>query len=119
MDRLSIRRFSSRAEAERHYLALVDNEAEAARYVSPAQEAVYRLKLAEAVQGSGPMVEAEATATNADMTTVCQRIKRARTRWEKRAGTIEEARIAAKADIRRSDTPADMHRALTRFRNAL
>ena len=53
MDRLSVRRFSSRAEAERHYLALVDSEAEAARYVSPAQEAVYQLKLAEAAQGSG------------------------------------------------------------------
>ncbi|MCA0973390.1 hypothetical protein LCL99_02790 [Halomonas denitrificans] len=119
MDRLSVQRFSSRAEAERYYLALIDSDAEAARCVSPAQEAVYQLKLAEAAQGSGPMVEAEANATGADVATVCQRIKRARTRWEKRAGTIEEARITAKADIRRSSTPADMHRALTRFRNAL
>ena len=119
MDRLSVRRFSSRAEAERHYLALVDNEAEAARYVSPAQEAVYQLKLAEAAQGSGPMVEAEADATDAEVVTVCLRIKRARARWENRASAIEEARITAKANIRRSSTPADMHRVISRFRNTL
>ncbi|MGQ7247608.1 hypothetical protein ACUN9Y_09735 [Halomonas sp. V046] len=116
---LGIKRFASRAKAEAHYLALVDQEAEAARYVSPAQEAIYQLKLAEAANGFGPRLEAEAAATDTDVATVCQRIKHARQRWEDRAGAIEDARIAAKAVIRQSKAPADMHCALSQFRNAL
>lgn len=101
--------FKTRDDAEDYYLALVDVWAGENRRIAPAQEAVYRRKLAEAEAGSGSLIDAEATALGIDPSLLCQRIITANAAQEQVWADIEIQRVTAKADIRSADTPAHMH----------
>ncbi|MGP9417285.1 hypothetical protein ACT3R4_18055 [Halomonas sp. AOP7-E1-9] len=119
MTTLKAHTFISRRDAEGHYLALVDSEAAKARHVDPAQETIYQRKLIEAVNGYGPLIEAEASATGVEVTTVAAAVIQQREVWEQHAHAIEVKRIKAKADIRNAATPAEMHRIVAAFKEQL
>lgn len=119
MARLDCSTFADRYDAARHYLALIDAAAAKARYVDPAQEALYQLKLQEARQHGGPLLSAEATVTGAALEDVVSAVLRERARWEERAHAVEIQRIQAKAAVRAAGTAAAMHTIYQQFEAGL
>lgn len=119
MTTLNAHTFASRADAEAHYLALIDSAAAAARHIDPAQAEVYREKLAEAKAGGGPRLTAEANALGADSETVRNAVLRNHHYRQQRVNHVELARITAKASVRNAATAAAMHRIYHDFKGAL
>lgn len=104
--------FVSRDAAQAHYLAMIDAVAARARYVDPAQEAVYQIKLQESRSGGGPLLTAEAESIGAEVSDVALAVLRERDRWEQYAKEVEIARIKARQAVRESVNAAEMHRAV-------
>lgn len=105
--------FTDRDSAERHFLSLVDQEAEAerSRYITPGngQAMTYEEKHRQALAGGGPMISAEADALGMTVQEVIDSVLTARAQWEQIGSQIEAARLKAKRDIRAAQTPAEMH----------
>lgn len=119
MAKLSVRTFKDDEHALRHYLQQVDEYAEKARHISPAQEAVYQRKLTEAIQGSGALIEAEAEATGVEVSSVASAVIKEREAWEEHAHTVEVHRIKAKAAVRNADSTTAMHQVVKAFKHQL
>lgn len=119
MTTLNVHSFGNKQDAERHHLALIDDVAASARRVDPAQEVIYQRKLTEAINGYGPLIEAEASATSVEVTTVAAAVIQQREVWEQHAHAIEVKRIKAKAGIRSAATPAEMHRIVAAFKEQI
>lgn len=119
MTTLNAHTFASRADAETHYLALIDSEAAVARYIDPTLAEVYREKLAEANAGGGPLLAAEASALGVDHDTVRNAVLCSHHRRQRSVNRIELARITAKAAVRNATTAAAMHRIYHDFKGAL
>lgn len=119
MATLNASTFKSRADAESRYLSLIDVAAADARKTDPSQEAVYQRKLAQAIQGSGALIEAEAEATGVEVSSVATAIIKKRESWEAHADKVEVHRIKAKAAVRNADTPAAMHQVVKAFKHQL
>ncbi|MGE6778253.1 hypothetical protein ACQKFL_11500 [Vreelandella titanicae] len=119
MSTLNASTFKSPADAESHYLSLIDATAANARTIDPAQEAVYQRKLTEAMQGHGPLIEAEAEATGVEVSSVATAVIKKREAWEAHAHTVEVHRVKAKAAVRNADTPAAMHQVVKAFKHQL
>ncbi|MGE6778192.1 hypothetical protein ACQKFL_11190 [Vreelandella titanicae] len=119
MAKLSVRTFKDDEHALRHYLQQVDDCAEKARYISPAQEAVYQQKLTEAMQGYGSLIESEAIATGTDVRAVAAAVISQRKAWEVRAHTIEVQRIKAKSAVRKAATTVAKQAAVDAFKQQL
>lgn len=115
MAKLSVKRFSSRDEAERHYLREIDRLAEAARTAiitaAPGQSMTYEDKYREALAGGGTFLAAEAEALGVSEQAVIDSVLAARKRWESMGPRIEAARLKAKRRVRRAQAPAEMHAA--------
>ncbi len=106
---LSANTFKTRDTAEVHYLGLCDLWASETRRIDPAQEAIYRRKAQEANAGGGPLLNAEAEALRIEKSDLCERVKTAQAATEQEWADVEVKRVKAKADIRRSQTAAQMH----------
>lgn len=106
--------FTDRDSAERHFLVLVDQEAEMARlrHLTPGsgQSMTYEVKYQEALAGGGPMLAAEAEALGMTVQDVIDSVLMARQQWQVLGAQIEAARLKAKKAIREAETPAEMHR---------
>lgn len=119
MTTLNAHTFASRADAEAHYLALIDSAAAAARHIDPAQAEVYREKLVEAKAGGGPRLTAEAKALGTDTETVRNAVLRNHHQRQQHVNRVELARITAKAAVRNAANAAAMHRIYHEFKGAL
>lgn len=119
MATLNVRTFTDRKEAEVHHLTLIDSFAAGVRAVDATQETVYQRKLAEAIQGNGSLIEAEADAIGADVAEVAAAVLKKREAWEEYIHLVEVKRIKAKSDIRSASTPAAMHQVVKEFRQQL
>ncbi|WP_417861819.1 hypothetical protein [Vreelandella venusta] len=106
---LSANTFKTRDTAEAHYLGLCDLWASEQRRIDPAQEAIYRRKAHEANAGGGPLLDAEADAICIEKSDLCERVKTAQAATEQAWADVEVKRVKAKADIRASQTAAQMH----------
>lgn len=107
---LKVSSFADIAEARDHFLQRVDNSAESILFVTPSRIESYEAKHREALEGSGPYLEAEAEALGVPVESVVQSVLDARQARVLRASRVEAARIRAKALIREAQTPAEMHR---------
>lgn len=111
MAKVKVPHFSCGSPVVDHYLQQIDTAAEALRHVTPAQEAIYQRKLAEARAGGGELLAAEAQALGVEVLVVIERVLAARDRWERHAHRIEVTRVKAKAAVRAAGTPSEMHAA--------
>lgn len=116
MAKLPINRFSSLDEARAHYLDQVDRLAIS---VPGTVSATWQIKWQEAVDGGGPMLEAEAEVLGIALAEVVERVTAARLAWSQTEAAREAARVKAKAVIRQSAAPGEMHGALTAYQSAL
>jgi hypothetical protein len=119
MAKLSVKTFKDDEHALRHYLQQVDDYAEKARHISPAQEAVYQQKLTEAMQGYGSLIESEAKATGIEVSAVAAAVISQRKAWEVRAHAIEIQRIKTKSAVRKAATTAAKQAAFDAFKQQL
>ena len=82
MAKLNASTYKTRDDAERHFLQIVDKEAESVRMrhltAGSGQSLVYEIKYQEALIGSGPYIEAEAEALEVPLQEVIDSIIAAR-----------------------------------------
>lgn len=120
MAKLSINLVKSRDLLKEKYLADIDKKAEELRTklitASPGQAMTYEEKYLEALDDSGspkPFLEKEAEALGVSVEEVAESVRNARARWRIKGPEIEARRMKAKALIKATEAPADMH-AITR-----
>lgn len=101
--------FSERTAAVSHYLELIDKAATQARQIDPAQAELYQRKVAEAEQGKGLLLEAEATVLGKPFDVVAQAVLVQRRLWQAKVEKVELLRIKAKGGIRGAKATADMY----------
>ena len=119
MATLNASTFTGRAEAESHYLGLIDAAAAHVRHIDPAQAEIYQAKLGQARAGGGALLSAEAEATGSTAELVRQAVLRESARREHFVTAVELKRVGAKAAIRRADNSAEMHTIYHTFKGAL
>ena len=119
MATLNASTFTSRADAERHYLSLIDEAAAKGRAIDTAQAEVYREKFEEARAGGGPLLSAEAEATGISEKKLCQAVLKQHESRRQFVNSIELMRVTAKAEVRGASTAADMHRIYHHFQEPL
>lgn len=110
-------------EAVRHYLDIVDQQAESARmqHLTPGsgQSMTYEVKHQEALAGGGPMISAEAEALGMTVQEVIDSVLVACQQWQVLGAQIEAARLKAKKAIREAQTAAEMHRIASELQDQL
>ena len=119
MATLNASTFTSRVDAEHHYLTLIDEAAAKRRAIDTSQAEVYREKLTEALAGGGPRLTAEAAALDIDAETVLNGVLKNHEQRQQHIHRIELARITAKAAVRNAANAAAMHRIYREYQEAL
>lgn len=111
--------FSTRGDAEAHYLALIDSVSAKMRKIDPAQAEVYREKIAQAHAGGGPLLSAEAAALGTTAESVRHAVLAEHERRQHWISAVEVERVKTKAEVRNATTPADMHALFEAFKQRL
>lgn len=123
MAKLTVSRFKDLDETRGHYLTTADAEAERIRSQhitpGPGQAMTYEEKHRQALNGGGPMITAEAEALDMTEQEVIDSVLAARAQWEQIGSWIEAARLKAKADIRTSQSSAEMYGIVKNFKETL
>lgn len=119
MATLNASTFTSRADAERHYLSLIDEAAAKGRAIDTAQAEVYREKFEEARAGGGALLIAEAEVTGTSVKKLCQAVLKQHESQRQLVNSIELMRVKAKAEVRGAANAAAMHRIYHEFKEAL
>ena len=119
MNKLTASRFSDLEEACAHYLDMVDSLVTERRYVAPDKAEARRLKLADAVAGSGAWVEAEAAALGVPVAEVCQMVLDKKAMKDSESAKLEAARIQCRNEVRSCSTIKGMYAAVEQLRRQL
>lgn len=123
MATLNASTFASRSDAEKHFLAMVDEAAEKARQKhltsGSGQAMTYEIKYREALIGSGEYIESEAAELEITLQEVINSIIEARQISDSKMAFIESKRLKAKKMIRMADNAAQMHAIAARLNPVL
>tara|TARA_R110000850_G_scaffold224706_1_gene350118 strand:- start:291 stop:671 length:381 start_codon:yes stop_codon:yes gene_type:complete len=111
--KLNASTYKTRDDAERHFLQIVDKEAESVRMrhltAGSGQSLVYEIKYQEALIGSGPYIEAEAEALEVPLQEVIDSIIAARHLTNQQISLLEGKRLKTKKLIKQATNATEMH----------